>query len=294
MEVITSLTHLVTNSPSPLPSSLLNLVNRLYKCLRQDGQAYDEEPASLTGNLAGSLTGNLSDNLPTNLTGSLTGNLNNEFFQQIYGLNLSSLRPFAGAEQSSLTGLSLKDLNNNNILASIASLNSPVSINSPTTSSTTNQKQEDDEKEELFPNGGHLQAGKSDQPTTTGAQSVNEDDLQKQLGEEFLNSCDEYIIDHRKNINQNRIKSSIIGAVKHKQQNLIKKQQSMDDKAPINLTINSPDALANNPAGPANPRRSIRCDLCGTDFTQRNSLNRHIRSHTGRSIFRQFLVKRLL
>lgn len=305
----------------------------MYKCLRQVD--YDEEQASLSGNLTNNpinspinspsnnpnnnptnnLNSSLSGTLASNLPSNLTNNLNNEFLNQIYGLNLAPFRTFTG-DQPTLTGLSLKDLNNNNLLASIASLNSPVSINSPTTSSTTNQKQDDEEKDELFANGG--QPAKGEPPV--GQPPDEEDDLQKQLlGEEFMNSCDEFIIDHRKNINQNRIKSSIIGAVKHKQQNLIKKQQSIDDKAPINLTINSPlnSALASGNltsvnlvssnltggnlvsgnlasgnlasgslasgslAGSANTRRSIRCELCGTDFTQRNSLNRHLRSHTG-------------
>ena len=235
--------------------------------------------ANLSGNSSSNLTSNLAGSLPTNLP----ANLNNEFLHQIYGLNLGTLRSFGSTEQPNLTGLALKDLNNNNLLASIASLNSPVSINSPTTSSTTNQKPDDEDKDELFPNGGSTVA-KSDQ---TAGQPVDDEDKQL-LGEEFMNSCDEFIIDHRKNINQNRIKSSIIGAVKHKQQNLIKKQQSIDDKTPINLTINSPlNSLtsASNLAGPANQRRSIRCELCGTDFTQRNSLNRHLRSHTGRHYF---------
>ena len=246
------------------------------KCLRRDG--YDDEQACLGGNL--------SNNLTANLPGGMTGSLNLEFLHQIYGPNLASLRPLA--EHANLPGLSLKDLNNNNLLASIASLNSPVSINSPTTSSTTNQKQDDEEKDELFPNGGPQATSKSD---PSSGQPIGEEDLQKQLlSEEFMNSCDEFIIDHRKNINQNRIKSSIIGAVKHKQQNLIKKQQSIDDKTPINLTINSPlNSLTGSLAGPANPRRSIRCDQCGTNFTQRNSLNRHLRSHTGEQFLRLIL-----
>lgn len=143
---------------------------------------------------------------------------------------------------------------------SLVSLNSPVSINSPTAS--LNNQPEDDH------------------PLSSTALSTNQlnnqdDQIQIDKLDTPLAVGDQYIIDNRKNINQNRIKSSILGAAKH----LNKKQQ-------LDLDLNNNDTAINLSIHSLNEQQQTKakkctCEICGQSFTQRNSLNRHIRGHTG-------------
>lgn len=232
----------------------------MYKCLKQDDDQYEET------------------------------NLNNDLLQICNNLGLNSLNVFNRNRNNEQPIALFKDLNNNNnLLTSITSnLNSPVSISSPTASST-NQKQEEDDKDlELF-NSNQLSNNQNQATLTDEIVNQTDDELSKQLP-----VGDEFIIDNRKNINQNRIKSSILGAAKHKkrQVNEVKIQPVIeeDNNSAINLTINSPTSSTtslprNNSSSTViqtNQNKKCVCPLCHNSFTQRNSLNRHIRSHTGK------------
>ena len=224
-----------------------------------------------------------------------TASINSELIQIYNNLGLGSsfkqqFNQFAGDQPINF----IKDLNNNNSnlkailmedkfhLNSIASLNSPVSINSPTTSSlSTNQKEDD--KDELFlnPLNNHLSFSTNE---TSSNKADNQSNRTENLDAQKLTFGDQFIIDNRKNMNQNRIKSSILGAVKHlsnKKRQEQSKEQPLDDidnnNLAINLTINAP---IDSPAEQPKAKRCI-CPLCNQSFTQRNSLNRHIRGHTG-------------
>ena len=246
--------------------------------------------------------------------------LNTELLQIYNNFNLNSLKQLntyaVNTEQQQIAFL--KDFNNNtnsnvNLLASFASLNSPVSINSPTTS-TNNQKQDEDDREEFLLSSANnqLMIGELANNNQT-IQVAADSNLQTTVGDEF-------IIDNRRNINQNRIKSSILGAAKHKRQsNLVKGQhvtnETIDNNIAINLTINSPSSSSicsiqnwnqnanQNVNQNVNQNTTITgqsnaiaakkciCHLCNTSFTQRNSLNRHIRSHTGKRVSFLFSIK---
>jgi len=180
-------------------------------------------------------------------------------------------------------------------LNSIASLNSPVSINSPTTSSlSTNQKEDD--KEDLFFNSMNTALNFSKNTTNTNietgasmsmaASSTVKSDNNGAEEDELLTFGDQFIQDNRKNMNQNRIKSSMLGAKKHlSKKKREQKQESLDQNietdsnTAINLTINAPDIVIE--PSPSSKSKRCYCPICNQSFTQRNSLNRHIRSHTG-------------